>query len=129
MKAQIDRTYTLFLDMVSKARKMTPEEVHPIAAGRVWTGRQAFERKLVDELGGLDAAIHKARALAGLAYTAPAREARPPKQMIPPAALAGTAGFIGYILEGVSLLNQAAGAGGDGVPTGRPDLESINKLG
>jgi protease IV len=107
VKAQIDHIYTLFLDVVAKARRMTPEEVHPIAAGRVWTGRQAFERKLVDELGGLEAAIHKAQALAGLPYTAPVREARPPKRMIPPAALAGTAGFVGYLLEGVSLLNRA----------------------
>lgn len=108
VKAQIDRTYTLFLDLVGKARTMTPEQVHPIAAGRVWTGRQAFERKLVDELGGLDAAIRKARSLAGLDEKAPVREARPPKRMIPPTqSTAGAAGFLGYILEGVSILSRA----------------------
>ena len=107
VKAQIDRVYALFLDVVGKARKMTPEEVHPIAAGRVWTGRQAFERKLVDELGGLDAAVRKARSLAGLGETAPVREARPPKRMIPPQAVQGAAGYIGYLLEGVSLLSRA----------------------
>jgi protease-4 len=107
VKAQIDRVYRLFLDVVGKARKMTPEEVHPIAAGRVWTGRQAFERKLVDELGGLDAAVRKARSLAGLAETAPVREARPPKRMIPPPAVADATGYIGYLLEGVTLLSRA----------------------
>ena len=108
VKAQIDRVYTLFLDVVAKSRGMTPEQVHPIAAGRVWTGRQAFERKLVDELGGLDAAIRKARSLAGLDEKAPVREVRPPKRMIPPApATAGAAGFFGYILEGVSILSRA----------------------
>jgi len=107
VKAQIDRVYALFLDVVGKARKMTPEEVHPIAAGRVWTGRQAFERKLVDELGGLDAAVRKARSLAGLGETAPVREARPPKRTIPPQAVQGAAGYIGYLLEGVSLLSRA----------------------
>jgi len=107
MKGQIDRAYTFFVDLVAKARKMTPEEVHRIAAGRVWTGRQAFERKLVDELGGVDAAIRKARRLAGLSDTAPVREARPPKRMIAPQAIAGAAGYIGYLLEGVSLLNRA----------------------
>ena len=106
VRGQIDRIYKLFLDVVSKARKMTPEDVHPIAAGRVWTGRQALERKLVDELGGLDAAGRKARTLAGLPETAPMREARAPKRMIPPQATAA-AGYIGYLLEGVSLLSRA----------------------
>jgi protease-4 len=109
VKAQIDRIYAQFLEVVGKARTMRPDEVHPIAAGRVWTGRQAFERKLVDELGGLDAAIRKARSLANLDQKAPVREARPPKRMIPPtaAASAGTAGFLGYLLEGVSILSRA----------------------
>ncbi len=107
VKAQIDRVYTQFLDLVGKARKMTPEQVHPIAAGRVWTGRQAFERKLVDELGGLDAAIRKARSLANLDEKAPVREARPSKRMIPPTAVAsGAVGFLGYLMEGVSILSR-----------------------
>jgi protease IV len=107
VKRQIDRIYALFIDIVSKARKMTPEEVDPIAAGRVWTGRQAFERKLVDELGGLEAAVRKARSFAGLADTALVREVRPPKRTAPPLAIAGSAGYIGYLLEGVSLLSRA----------------------
>ena len=107
VKAQIDRVYTQFLDVVGKARKMTPEQVHPIAAGRVWTGRQAFERKLVDELGGLEAAIRKARSLANLDEKAPVREARPPKRMIPPTAVtSGAVGFLGYLMEGVSILSR-----------------------
>lgn len=104
VRGQIDRIYKVFLDVVGKARKMTPDEVHPIAAGRVWTGRQALERKLVDELGGLDAAVRKARSLAGLPEKAPMREVRAPKRMIPPQA---TAGYVGYLLEGVSLLSRA----------------------
>jgi protease-4 len=106
VKSHIDRTYTIFLEVVAKARKMTPQEVHPIAAGRVWTGRQAFERKLIDELGGLDAAIRKARALAGLGDKAAVREARAPKRMIPPPAIAGAAGYLAYLLEGVALLTR-----------------------
>src|SRR5258708_17053875 len=103
----MERIYKLFLDVVGKARKMTPDEVHPIAAGRVWTGRQAFERKLVDELGGVDAAVRKARSLAGLPETAPFREARAPQRMIPPPAAAGAARDIRYLLPGVSLLSRA----------------------
>jgi protease-4 len=106
VRGQIDRIYKLFLDVVGAARNMTPEEVHPIAAGRVWTGRQAFERKLVDELGGFDAAVRKARSLAGLPATAPVREARPPKRMIPPPAVAGAAGYFTYLLEGAALLTR-----------------------
>jgi ClpP class serine protease len=86
---------------------MTRDEVHPIAAGRVWTGRQAHDRNLVDELGGLDAAVRKARSLAGLKDSAAAREVRAPRRMIPPRAPAGTAGYIGWLLEGVALLNRA----------------------
>jgi protease IV len=106
VKGQIDRIYKLFLAVVGAARNMTPEEVHPIAAGRVWTGRQAFERKLVDELGGFDAAVRKARSLAGLTESAPVREARQPKRMIPPPATAGAAGYLSYILEGAALLTR-----------------------
>ena len=107
VKGQIDRIYKLFLEVVAKARKMTPEEVHPIAEGRVWTGRQALERKLVDELGGLDAAVRKARSLAGLPETAQVREVRPPKRAIPPQPVAAAAGYVSYLLEGVSLLSRA----------------------
>jgi protease IV len=107
MERQIDHAYGIFIDIVAQARKMTREEVHPIAAGRVWTGRQAFERKLVDELGGLDAAVRKARSLAGLPETAPFREARAPKRTIPPQATAAAAGYVGYLLEGVTLLSRA----------------------
>ena len=105
---QIDHSYRAFLDVVAKSRKMTIEELEPIAQGKVWTGRQALERKLVDELGGLDAGVKKARQLAGLAETAPLREVRGPRRLIPPLgapALAG--GWIGYMLEGFVLLSRA----------------------
>ncbi len=56
--------YDVFLARVAEGRGMTKEEVHVVAQGRVWTGVQAKERKLVDELGGLDVAIARARVLA-----------------------------------------------------------------
>jgi protease-4 len=107
VKGEIDRTYELFLDVVGRARGLTREQVHPIAAGRVWTGRQAHERKLVDELGGLDAGVRKARSLAGLPDTAPVREVRVPRRTNPPRAAASAAGYIGWLFEGVTLLNRA----------------------
>jgi protease-4 len=58
--------YEVFLTRVAEGRNMTREQVHTVAQGRVWTGAQALERGLVDELGGLDVAISKARSLAGV---------------------------------------------------------------
>ena len=107
VKGEIDRIYELFLAVVGRARGMTRDELHPIAAGRVWTGRQAQDLKLVDELGGLDAAVRKARSLAGLNEGAPAREVRAPRRMIPPREYAGATGYVGWLLEGVALLNRA----------------------
>jgi protease IV len=107
VQGEINRIYDLFLEIVGRARKMTRDEVHPIAAGRVWTGRQAHELKLVDELGGMDAALRKARSLAGLKENAPAHEVRAPRRMIPPRAPAGAAGYVAWLLEGVALVNRA----------------------
>jgi protease-4 len=109
VRGDIERIYLAFLDLVGEARKMAPEDVHPIAAGRVWTGRQALERKLVDEMGGLEAGVKKARALAGLKSSAPVRESRPPKRAIPPAAAAApaAAGWVAYCLEGLSIVRRA----------------------
>lgn len=61
-----ERTYEAFLERVSKARKMTRDEVHEIAQGRVWTGRQGLEVGLVDRLGTLEDAISAAASLAKL---------------------------------------------------------------
>jgi protease IV len=107
VRREVERIYGLFVDVVSRSRKMSAEEVHPIAAGRVWTGRQALERKLVDEMGGLDAGVRKARALAGLPDSAPLREARAPRRTLPPLSPAPAAGWLGYALEGISLLARA----------------------
>ena len=52
---------------------MTPERVHELARGRVWTGADALANGLVDELGGLDEAAAIARRRAGLPERAPLR--------------------------------------------------------
>jgi len=61
---QMQATYDTFVEKVAQARASTPEKIDAIAQGRVWTGRQARDLGLVDELGGLwDAiAIAKQRA-------------------------------------------------------------------
>ena len=103
---EIDHIYRGFLEVVAKSRKMTVEQLRPNADGKVWTGRQALERGLVDEMGGLDAGARKAKALAGLPDRAPLREVRGPRRYVPPMAEPATAWF-GYVLEGLTLLGRA----------------------
>jgi protease-4 len=52
------------VDKVAEGRGMTREEVHEIGKGRIWTGKQAKDRGLVDELGGLNKAVEKLKDLA-----------------------------------------------------------------
>lgn len=59
-------TYQLFLTRVSGGRGLSREEVDEVGQGRVWTGAQALERGLVDELGGLHTAVRRAKVAAGL---------------------------------------------------------------
>ncbi len=58
--------YIEFIEKVAEGRNLAPEEVEKIAGGRVWTGIDALEVGLVDQIGGLDNAINEAAALAGL---------------------------------------------------------------
>lgn len=62
----VDSIYDGFLDRVSIGRDMDRAKVAEIAQGRVWSGVQAFELGLVDELGGLEDAIAVAKDRAGL---------------------------------------------------------------
>ncbi len=58
--------YRLFTSKVAAGRKLDQEKVEALAAGRVYTGRQALEVGLVDRLGTLDDAIDEAKKLAGI---------------------------------------------------------------
>ena len=62
----VDNIYTRFLELVANGRGSTPDDVHEIAQGRVWTGNQALVNGLVDELGDLNDAIEIAATLANL---------------------------------------------------------------
>lgn len=64
VKQGIEETYSTFLTRVSEGRDMTVEEVNEIAQGRVWSGADAKEVGLVDELGTLEDAINYAAELA-----------------------------------------------------------------
>ena len=57
LQEQLQSFYDDFVEKVATARHTTPEEIDGLAQGRVWTGRQAKQNRLIDELGGLDRAI------------------------------------------------------------------------
>jgi len=61
-----ERTHNLFLQRSADGRGMTIEEVDAVAGGRIWTGNQAKQHGLVDELGGISRAIELAAELAEL---------------------------------------------------------------
>lgn len=66
LQKYIENGYETFLSRVAQGRRMTRDEVHEVAQGRVWTGEQALQVGLVDVLGGLDEAIRIAAGKAGL---------------------------------------------------------------
>lgn len=66
VQQEVDTIYGTFLNRVSVGRKMPLEKVNAIARGRVWTGKDAKEIGLVDELGGLKNAIAYAARKAGV---------------------------------------------------------------
>ncbi|MDZ4122466.1 MAG: S49 family peptidase [Candidatus Cloacimonadaceae bacterium] len=66
MIRMIDHSYTDFTTKVASGRNMKVEDIHKIAQGRVWTGAQALENGLIDELGGLDEAVRQMRKLTSI---------------------------------------------------------------
>jgi len=70
LREGIDADYKDFVGKVAAARHKKPEEIEPVAQGRVWLGDQAKANGLVDELGGIDRAIEMAKKKAGIAATA-----------------------------------------------------------
>jgi protease IV len=60
LKLQQDSVNTLydrFISLVAKSRKVSKDRINQVAQGRVWSGTDALQAKLIDELGGLDAAL------------------------------------------------------------------------
>lgn len=67
IRKQIKEIYNDFIVKVARGRKqLTRADVEKVAQGLVWTGKQAMENGLVDELGGLSKALSIAQAMAGL---------------------------------------------------------------
>jgi protease-4 len=73
VRAQMAAIYELFLRRVAKGRGLPIEDIRPIAEGRIWSGVQGLERRLIDEFGGLSEAIVLAKKQAGLDESAEVR--------------------------------------------------------
>lgn len=88
LQAMIDDVHQQFIDAVAEGRKMESEKVRSLADGRIFTGRQAMEAGLVDELGNLQDAIEVAADLSGI-------EGKP-KVVYPPEVKPG---FLEYLIQ------------------------------
>jgi protease-4 len=66
MQFMVEDIYTKFVNHVAEGRNMTATQVDSLGQGRIWSGLNAIELGLVDELGGLDYAIEKAAEIASL---------------------------------------------------------------
>ena len=77
IQASMESVYRVFVGRVAEGRHQTPAQIQAIAEGRVWTGSKAKELGLVDEIGGLDAALDAARGLAKV-------DAATPLEIYPP---------------------------------------------
>lgn len=104
VKQILQRIYDLFLERVANSREMSISEVDDIARGRVWTGRQALVNGLIDDVGGLQVAIDKARVLGGLKERPALRMYFPGRSTIPP--ISPPTEALSYVIEGIRFINQ-----------------------
>ncbi len=80
VERSMHETYDAFVKGVAAGRKMSPEAVDKIGKGRVWSGSQAKDLGLVDELGGTDRAIEVAKRLAHIPANDSVRIVRLPEE-------------------------------------------------
>ena len=66
LRSSVNNIYARFVTLVANGRSTPIADIELIAKGRIWTGQQALELGLVDELGGLNDAVNSAAELAGI---------------------------------------------------------------
>jgi len=120
LTAWLDRVYEMFVSKVATSRGMSRDEVHAVARGRVWTGADARDRRLIDVLGGLDRAAELAAERAGIPATAevdlvsypalpPIERIRAPRSSESPGAEVGAMGWGSFAGLAARLGLPAAG--------------------
>jgi len=108
LRQSLGEGYERFKQRVADGREMTPQRVQELARGRVWTGQQALERGLVDELGDLQTAVERARALAGLdeRRQTPVISLTPGRREVLPLSFPRPADGWGALLPGLEMLRR-----------------------
>jgi protease-4 len=115
LEGWLDRVYDDFTSKAAEDRRMPVEQLRAVARGRVWTGADALDRGLVDELGGLERAVEVACERAGLTRDAVDLRVMPKptvfERFLPPDNSESPAAA-GVLCEGIPLLDRLlAGAG------------------
>lgn len=89
LEQEIDDVYQSFLRVVAQGRKQPVEAIEPLAAGRVWCGRDAARRGLIDKIGGFDVALEELRRRIGpearrmKPFVVVPKKLRPPESLLP----------------------------------------------
>ena len=113
----VNNIYTRFLDIVSEARNATPDDIHKVAQGKIWTGETALELGLVDHLGSLHDVTESVATSLGLDHyqlVEVERELSPKEQLIR------------SLIQETQLLTNEVGAMIFGLD--REFLEAINSI-
>ena len=118
--ASMDQTYEEFVTRVARGRDLPVERVREIARGRVWTGAQARGLGLVDQLGGLNEAVNKAKALAEIPADSSVRFKRYPTPQSPFEALSD---IFGVSSEAARALVMVGGVMSD--PQARAVMQQV----
>lgn len=84
MERYVSEVYDRFVSRVADGRRLSRERVHELGRGRIWTGADALEVGLVDELGDVQHAIRVAKELAGLHEDAEVRDVHAPAKLVLP---------------------------------------------
>ncbi|WP_034797880.1 signal peptide peptidase SppA [Hyphomonas beringensis] len=109
VKASLKRGYDRFLNIVAEGRGMTYDEVHEVARGRVWSGQDALDKGLVDELGTFLDAIEKAKELGGIEADVTPRLVYYPNRPTGLEALESLFGVSSETVEAAAMLSRIAG--------------------
>ena len=105
-RGQLEDIYEDFTSRVATGRSLSIERVKEIAKGRVWTGEQAKDIGLVDELGGIMTAIDLAKELADIDADTTVRIKRFPKTPSPSQQLEQLFGDMAQMQQDVSTLRE-----------------------
>lgn len=109
MRQSIETSYRAFIERVAASRHLSVEAVDAVGGGRVWTGEQALEHGLVDQVGDLHTALAKARELANLPADAPVAIFEGKGKPLPPANALDPAATLRYALDNArGIVNGSA---------------------